>query len=181
MSSSFRSPYKRHSSPATAGAHNLPPGYHKEARRKDVNKIMKRLLPISDRGRKNKQEYAGKWDEESLAHEVNEFFKYCAEFDVKPAKAGLRLWLDLSRSQYHAWETQATGYKSDILEKAAAMIEMSYIGNIESHPTGNIFLLKSSHNHTDRSEIEVTGQGVDKQDIRDQLIKAGLTKIDKDD
>ena len=175
--------YKRHSGPERAGIQNMPPDYHKNARRRDVNSIVSKTIEIYEHGFKNRENYKGQWDEESLAHEVYEFFKYCAEYDVKPAKAGLQLWLDLSRSQYHAWETAENGFKSDILGKASYMMELSYIGNIESYPTGNIFLLKSGHGHSDKREIEITGDGVDEASVQDKIKKMGLgiEPADEDD
>ena len=56
-------------------------------------------------------------------------------------------------------------------------MELQYIGNIESHPTGNIFLLKSSHNHKDKQDIEITtGTDVSKDEINDVIGKLGLDK-----
>lgn len=173
--------YKTHSSPETAGIQNMPKDYHKNARRRDVNGTVSKTIKIYEHGFKNREDYKGQWDEESLAHEVNEFFRYCAKYDVKPAKAGLRLWLDLSRSQYHAWESQDHGFKTDILEKAAALMELSYIGNIESYPTGNIFLLKSGHGHSDKKEISFTeNEAVDESSVRDKIKLMGLG-LDLDD
>ena len=168
--------YKTHSGPHSAGIKNMPKNY--ETSRKDVNKTMKSILPITENGFKHREDYKGLWDEYNLAHEVNEYFKYCSKKDIKPAKAGVRLWLDLSRTQYHEWETGNHGFKTDILERAAAMIELSYIGRIESFPTGNIFLLKSSHNHSDKTEIEFTGNDVDPSNIKDMIAKMGLAQKD---
>ena len=82
-----------HTSPETAGKHNLPEGY--ADKRKDPDQTMKKLMPIWKKSFVNREDYKGKWDEESLAREINAFFEHCFEVDLKPSKAGLALWLAL--------------------------------------------------------------------------------------
>ena len=166
--------FGKHGGPQNAGVHNLPKNYADT--RKDVKHTMQNILPIKEHGTVNTQAYKGLWDEESLEREVNAYFEYSFENDIKVAKAGVRLWLGISRSQYHEWETGNHGYKSDILEAAASAIELSYIGRSESFPTANIFLLKSSHGHSDKTEIEFTGDNVDATSIKEQIAKMGLNK-----
>lgn len=173
--------YKRHSCPENAGEQNLPEGYAEK--RKDNDKIMKGLYPIWQRSFKNREDYKGLWDEESLAREVDAFFRYCFENDVKPAKAGLQLWLDLSESQYYDWrkDIEKYGFKSEILRKADQLIEMQYIGRIEKYPTGNIFLLKSSHGHVPRTAVDINDTSkVKKEDVEDMVDKLGLDSEDSE-
>src|SRR5699024_3906481 len=106
-------------------------------------------------------------------------FTYVVEKDIKPAKVGLRLWLGLSKSQYYDWETkpQVYGYKSNLIQMANDFMEMQYISQIESYPTGNIFLLKSSHQHVDKQEVNITNVAeVDRNNILDTVTKLGLNE-----
>jgi hypothetical protein len=167
-----------HSSPATSGEQNMPPNYI-EKNKDDTGTIAKKQ-PLWERAFKNRQDYAGQWDEESLAKEVSDYFKYCYEYEVKPNKAGLRVWINLSRAQYYEWETKPEkyGFKSDIIRRANDLMEDSYIGRIESYPTGNIFLLKTAHGHVETSKMDVTTNGkfVDTEDVNDLVKKLGLDK-----
>ena len=80
-----------HTSPETAGVQNMPENYIET--HQDEEKTMKKLMPIWDRGFKNRQDYKGQWTEEAFANEINEYFKYCFDHDVKTSKAGLALWM----------------------------------------------------------------------------------------
>lgn len=166
----------KHSSPETSGIQNLP-GTYIDRVKNTGGETMKDLVNMRKKGMANRQDYAGKWTDEDLEREISEFFEFCAEHDVKPAKAGIRMWLGLSRSQYHEWETNKSSHplKSDILEEAHSLIEMQYLGKIETYPTGNIFLLKSAHGHSDKQEIQVTsGNDVNTDKIAEAVKKLGL-------
>ena len=165
----------KHSKPKTSGVQNLPKEYMERVEGTGGG-IMEDLIGIYEKGFANRRDYAGKWDEDSLESEVHDFFKYCAQFDVKPAKSGLRLWLGLSRSQYHEWETNTSSHplKSDILDSAHSLMEMQYITKGESHPTMNMFLLKSGHGHSDKQEVQITGTQVDSDSIAESISKLGL-------
>lgn len=166
-----------HSCPQTSGKQNLPESY--------INRVtgtggglMENLVEMRNIGMANRQDYKGKWDDESLEREVSNFFKFCAKKDIKPAKAGLRMWLGLSRSQYHEWETNTSSHplKSDILSEAAEFMQMQYIGQGEKYPTFNMFLLKAGHNYSDKQEVEITSKDVSKDEIADTISKMGLDK-----
>ena len=165
----------KHSSPETSGVQNLSEAYRAKNEGKGGG-VMKELLGIYEKGKENSNEYKGLWDEESLAREVGEYFIYSAEHDLKPAKAGLRLWLGLSRSRYWEWENEVGTYKSNIMAKANDLMELQYIERGEMHPTFNMFLLKSSHQHSDKQEISITGNSVDKEEIGDIISKMGLNE-----
>ena len=55
-------------------------------------------------------------------------------------------------------------------------MEIEYIEKGEKYPTFNMFLLKSSHQHSDKQEIEVTNKDVDSDNIDDIVKKMGLDK-----
>lgn len=166
----------KHSSPETSGVQNLPKSYIDRVTGTGGG-LMKDIMEIYKRGQTNTQEYKGLWDEESLSAEIEEYFEFCAERDVKPAKAGLRLWLGVSKSRYWEWENEKGTYKANLLSQASEFMEIQYIGRLESHPTGNIFLLKSSHGHSDRQDINITsGSNVNSEEIGDVVSKLGLDK-----
>ena len=166
-----------HSSPATAGKQNLPPNYA-EKNKDDTGTIAKKQ-PLWERVFQLDNNYRGQWTEEELAHEMNEYFG-CFEMEAKPSKAGLCLWLNISKSQFWEWSNKKEkyGFKSELANKANMIIEDSYIGRIESYPTGNIFLLKSSHGHVETSKMDVTTNSkfVDTEDVNDLVKKLGLDK-----
>ena len=128
-------------------------------------------------GFKNRENYKGLWDEESLQQEIRNFFQYCAEYCLKPSKAGLQLWLGVSRQTYNEWSKDKIkyGFKSDLIEMANQAMEIQYIERSESFPTGNIFLLKTSHGYIETQKVEVTN-GVNAEDVKDMVSKLGLDK-----
>lgn len=166
----------KHSSPETSGVQNLPQSYIDRVTGTG-GESMKDILEIYNKGTSNSKEYKGLWDEESLERELKDYFTFCAEKQIKPAKAGVRLWLGLSKSRYWEWENEANTYKANLLQQANEFMELQYIGNIEKYPTGNIFLLKSSHGHQDKQEIEVTNNhNASTDDITELVSKMGLDK-----
>ena len=167
---------RKHTHPENAGAQNLSEDYIEK--QKDAEGTMESLYPIWKHGFKNREDYKGHWTEDALVTEVDAFFRFCFERSMKPSKATLCLWLDISKSQYHDWETKPEKYtfKSDLLKKASLLMEGAYIGRIEKYPTGNIFLLKTSHNHVETSKVEVDtkSSAVSKDEINETLEKMGL-------
>jgi hypothetical protein len=171
-----------HTSPETAGEKNMPKDY--ASKKADDMHTMEKLLPIYNHGRYVAGNYKGLWTEELFQEEVANYFQYCADNSVKPCKAGLRTWLNVSRDQYHQWETKPEkyGYKSDILGMAGDVMEMSYIQRGEKYPTMNTFLLRTSHGHVESSKMDVTtnGQSVNSaDDVHDLISKLGLDKANK--
>jgi hypothetical protein len=169
-----------HTSPKKAGRKNVcVDDFTKD---KESDGLMWKLLEAYEHGNAKAKEYKGLWTEEQFAFEVSDYFRFCAEKDLKPNKAGLRTWLSVSRSQYYDWETDKTGkygFKSDILVKANSMMEDSYIQRGEKYPTMNTFLLKTSHGHIEASKVDITtnGQTINSADeVKDLVGKLGLTK-----
>jgi len=114
-----------------------------------------------------------------LEDEIYQYFTYCTEVNLKPAKVGLRLWLGLSKSQYWEWETKPEKYtwKSNQINQANDFMELQYIGRLELYPTGNQFLLKAQHNYIDKQTVEVnTHNEISKDEISDVVNKLGLDK-----
>ena len=167
-----------HTSPETAGEKNMPSNYPEKY--PDENDTMEKLYPIWQQSFVNRQNYAGKWTEETLAEQLDLFFQYCFQKAVKPSKSAVCLWLNLSKSQLHDWNTQPEkyGFKSELIKKAFLLIETSYIGRIEKYPAGNIFLLKTSHDHVETSKVEVEAKSAmtTQEDVRMAIQKLGLDK-----
>ena len=161
-----------HTSPENAGIQNMPMDYEDK---NDEPEEMQEIVEIWDKSFKNRQDYAGKWTEEELATEIRNYFQYCVDRKVKLCKAGLRLWLGISKSQYNAWENFPEKYtfKSDLIEWANSVMEYSYVKKVEKYPTGNIFLLKTCHDFNETTNISVTGQ-VSHEDVAQQIIDLGL-------
>ena len=164
-----------HSSPEVSGIQNLPKHYIERVKGTGGG-IMEHIMEIYKKGKVNSREYKGLWDEESLESEIFDYFEFCTEYDVKPAKAGLRLWLGLSKSQYWEWENNFTDYKANLLREASDFMELQYLGKLEKHPTGNIFLLKAGHGYSDKQELEIHSKDVSKEEIGDIVNKMGLNE-----
>ena len=107
-----------------------------------------------------------KWSDEALALSVDEFFRYCVDMELKPTPPLLQLWLAISRDQLHQWKTNSRQYgrKSDIIKMAYNLMEAILQQRIEKYPTGNIFLLKTTHGHVETSKLDVTSDGQALQD-----------------
>jgi len=168
-----------HTSPEKAGVQNLPENYVET--HKNDPKSSNDLMTVWNKGFENRENYKGQWTEETFAKEIDSYLQFCFTKDVKPCKAGLALWLGTSKQQLWDWEThkEKYGFKSELIRDASQVIEMSYIGRVESFPTGNIFLLKTSHGHIETSKMDVTTNGKDvnnADEVNDLVSKLGLDK-----
>jgi len=169
----------KHSSPLTAGKQNLSKEYVARNKEKEDGNNMGAMMHLLDKGRENTQEYKGLWSDEELAESIYQFFSYCADTGLKPAKAGLRLWLGLSKSQWWKWENDKVeeGHKARLLEEASNFMELQYLDRGEAFPTFNMFLLKAGHNYIDKQTLEVnTHNEISKDEISDVVNKLGLDK-----
>jgi hypothetical protein len=167
-----------HTSPAKAGKKNMPEDY--ALKNHDPENTVQRLLPMLDKGMAHLKQYKGLWTDDDLALAVRDFFNYCGEHFIKPCKSGLELWLGVSRPQYIAWadHPEKYGAKSEIIQLANTMMETSYINRVEAFPTGNIFLLKTSHGHVETSRIDVVAgaRPQNPEEVKDLVSKLGLDK-----
>lgn len=166
-----------HSSPEKAGENmDLLPV------EKEQDNMLAKIMFGYNENKVKTMAYKGLWTDEAFLECVENYFEYSASNNLKPCKAGLRLWLGCSRTQYYDWEINKTGTyggKSDILAWASNIIEMSYIGRAEKYPTANIFLLKSSHGHVEANRLDITTNGNDinnADEVRDLVAKLGLDK-----
>lgn len=158
-----------HTSPDNAGKKNL-----KNAKLPKGGGYNDVIYPMREHGKSSG--YTGQWSDDELQDSIDDFFLYCMENDVKPTQPLMRLWLNVSRSQMYDWRTKTDKYpgKSDIMAIAFDYMEAFLQCNIDKYPTGSIFLLKSSHGHSDKQEIQITGNDVNKDEISDTISKLGL-------
>lgn len=169
-----------HTNPTKAGEQNLPVGYAEKNR--DEDNTVAGILPIYKKGMENRENYKGLWDEESLAKEIQAYFDYCADNNVKLAKVGISLWLGISKSQMFEWAKEKVkyGFKSDLINQAFDIVELSYIGRAEKYPTANLFLLRTSHGHIEQSKMDITSNGqavnTSPEEVNDLISKLGLDK-----
>ena len=167
-----------HGCPEKAGEQNFPAGYIEK--HKDTMGIVKPLVEAYNIGQKNRQDYKGQYDEESLAEQINKFFAFCDEKDIKPANVGLCIWLGISEKTMYAWAKE-DGFKGKLLDTAFKLIQWNYQERIEQYPTGNIFLLKAVHGVQDTTKVEVTNQNnVSKDEVTEAISKLGLDADDDD-
>lgn len=166
-----------HTSPEKAGEQNFPEGYAEKNH--DKYDRLDGQLEIWNHGRHVLQEYKGLWTDEALEEHVYQYLKYCLDNEVKPCKAGLRLWLAVSNAQFYDWagKPEKYGRKSEILNDAFDLIQSSYISRGEQFPTFNMFLLRSSHGHVEKNKVEVTTTNATTADeVKDTISKLGLDK-----
>lgn len=162
--------------PHLAGDKNMTAKVVEKAKDIVEDDLMASLIPVMDEGIRQVKRGTN-WTGEELLFSVREYFIYCGNHSLKPSKSSIRIWLGCSRSQYHAWqsEPQKYGAVSDVIRLANDMMETQYINRGESHPTMNVFLLKSGHGHSDKTEIQVSsGSDVSTEDISEAISKLGL-------
>lgn len=164
--------------PHLAGEKNMTKAIVEKAKDKVEDDLMASLIPVYDQAIKQRARGTN-WTEDELKREIRNYFTYCAEKYLKPSKSSLRIWLGCSRSQYHAWQSETAKYGaiSDLINLANDIMETQYINRGEKYPTMNVFLLKSSHEHQDKQEVEISNKSeVDKGNIEDVISKLNLDK-----
>lgn len=168
-----------HTSPEKAGEQNMPDGYIEK--NQDELGTMEKIMPVWKKSFENRENYKGKWTEETLAREIGNYFQYCADNKLKPAKVGLALWLGTHKQQIWEWETKPEkyGFKSELIQWACYVIESSYIERGEKYPTMNTFLLRTSHGHVETSKMDVTTNNqvnTSAEEVKDLVKQLGLNK-----
>lgn len=166
-----------HTSPDKAGKQNLE-GVNIP---KDEMGLMGKIMPVYEQGKINRGVYKGQWSDEGLAEEIEKFFIYCDEAELKPTITGLTLWLDVSKSTIWEWKNKPERYgeKSNLIQRAYALTELYLQGNVDKYPTGSIFLLKTTCGYVETSKVDVTSDGKsisDVADVKDRLSQLGLDK-----
>lgn len=172
--------YKRKTNqtrPDVAGAKNLPEK-HIKRNTMDEGYSTPYLSEMYSRGVEQSRRSTN-WTPEELEATITEYFIYCEENSLKPCKSGLQLFLGCTRETYSAWGRDRAKYGaiSDKINLANLVMETQYIQNIEDRPTGNMFLLRTSHNHVEKSQVDVTTSNqTNAEDIDEAIKKLGLNK-----
>lgn len=177
MERAFKMPRKKkyvHGCPERAGPQNFPAGYFEK--RKDDTGTVKPIMEAYNIGQKNRQDYKGQYTEETLTDQIQKFFDFCFEKDVKPANVGLGIWLGIGEKTLYQWAKE-DGFKGKIISDAFDTIKWSYMGRLEQYPTGNIFLLKAVHGVQDTTKVEIASDvTTDEDHVRETIEKLGLSK-----
>lgn len=92
-----------------------------------------------------------------------EYFRLCAENDMKPSVAGLALAYGVERGTVWRWSKGIDrGKNSDVrdsVKKAYQMLNIlmeDYMQNGKINPVSGIFLMKNNFGYTDKQEVVVT-------------------------
>lgn len=170
-----RPPNKVHTSPERSGEQNIAKATPRQLK-PDEDGLNAKLLPVYKKSVENTQLYKGLWTVEKLEQAVAEFFDYCYERDLKPTQPLLILWIGITRRQFDNWKTQPQhGDKFLVIEKALLIMEAYLQGQIEKYPTGSIFLLKTTHGHMERSQVDINqGSGGSADDVKEAIKRLGL-------
>lgn len=172
--------YKRKTNqtrPEVAGAHNLPEKHIKRNtmdKEYETNYLTDMFTKSMEQSRRSTN-----WTPEEMEQSIFEYFQYCEEHSLKPCKSGLQLFLGCSRETYSAWGRDKAKYGaiSDKIQMANLLMETQYIQNIEKFSTGNMFLLRTSHNHVEKSQVDVnTSSSTTAEDVDEAIKKLGLDK-----
>jgi hypothetical protein len=139
------------------------------------------LLPIWNKSTENRTNYKGLWTEKTLSYEIDQFFRYCFDRNIRPCKSALLLWLDLSHSQANKWvkDISQNNYKGEMLLRAFMLMETNYIQRSEKYPTANLFLLKTNHGYVETSKVDVNNVSDEKvslDEINEVVNRLGLGK-----
>lgn len=95
--------------------------------------------------------------ETSLAKVISDYFGECDEKKKMPNKAGLCLFLGISRETYSEYRERF----SYAIKGADALIEDAWVQRLNSNaPTGAIFYLKNAfkEHYKDKQEVDLGGQ-----------------------
>ena len=101
---------------------------------------------------------------EQVRQRINDYFRICADDDMKPSVAGLALALDIDRT--YLWEIREgrKGKNPDVanlLKKAMKILDLQmvdYMQNGKINPVSGIFLMKNNFGYADKQEVVVTPQ-----------------------
>ena len=100
---------------------------------------------------------------EAVEQRANEYFRLCAENDVKPSVAGFAFAFDTDRKTMWKWVNGLT--KSiptevvDTIKKSYRILNIlmeDYMQNGKINPVSGIFLMKNNMGYSDQTEIIVT-------------------------
>ena len=168
-----------HTKPSKSGVKNMTKEFDAKHKDSEDDNLMGDLRGLFGRAIKGMGRTSA-WTGDILASEIDGYFAYCQEKNLKPCKSGIRLYLSVSKAQYYSWQTESSKYGviSDLINYANDMMESQYIGRAEKYPTANLFLLRTSHSHVETSKVDVNTDSASTSvdDVKDIINKLGLDK-----
>src|SRR6056297_306036 len=170
-----------HKGAKDAGSGNLQKATMKQLRT-DIEGVGTYILEIYSKGLENTGTYKGQYTGEELLNESNKFLLHCAENQIKPTPPLYILWLNIDPGTMSRWKNDSKyDLKHTIVKKIYLVMEAYLQANIDKNPTGNIFLLKTSHGHVEASKLDITSNGKDVTDaseVEDLVKRLGLNEKD---
>ena len=121
-------------------------------------------------------------DHEAVKSRINEYFRICAEDDIKPSVASFALAFSINRMTLFNWLTGKVKYiansKSlDTLQKAYDSINSYYehmMNNGKINPVAGIFLMKNNLGYKDTTDYVITPNTDNNTSLPDIVNRAGL-------
>ncbi len=103
---------------------------------------------------------------DELATRLTDYFKICAEHDMKPAVAGMALAMGIDRRRLWEMKTDVAGRNVDMPQECREIIKMAYnslevlwegyMTSGKINPVSGIFLAKNNFGYQDKQEYVVT-------------------------
>lgn len=164
-----------HTCPERAGPQNIDPIKDTIPKAEDPT-LLGRIMIAGMHG--IEKGYTSRWSDEDLMRSVLEFFKYCKDEDLKPTIPLLKLWIGISDGMFHDWRHNTAGKyesKSKILGFALKSMESYLQADMDEHPKGSMFILKTSFGHSEVQKVQIESKNnVSKDEIDGTLAKLGL-------
>lgn len=120
---------------------------------------------------------SSKWTEEDFDREITEFFEYCAENDLNPSPALLRIWIHATAPGVDLIRRSPSHPGYDAICLAYDLMESKSDNKLEKYPVGNIFRLKAYHGvveQTKPEEPKTVKLMVDSESAKEAITKLGL-------
>ncbi len=99
-------------------------------------------------------------DAQAIADHITDYFKSCEEARLLPNKAGLCIWLGITKETYNQYRKKPEF--SDSIKACDSMIENAWVQRLAGNaPTGAIFYLKNAfkEDYRDKHETDITTGG----------------------
>lgn len=119
-------------------------------------------------------------DNIQLQLRITEYFKICAEDDMKPSVAGLALAIGVDRKTIWQWTQGENSDRSNTIKRAYAILDLQmndYMQNGKINPVSGIFLMKNNFGYQDKQDVVITpnnplGDTVDQRQLEEKYIES---------
>jgi hypothetical protein len=137
------------------------------------------LIEIFDKFRR--LEPVRKCEPDKVAQRLNEFFKVCSEYDIKPTVELMSLALGVSRKTLWQWQNDEFSESGQLISGAKELInalltQLTMQG--KCNPVYSIWLQKNNFHYADTQQVEVKAitseEQANKLSIDEQVSNAGL-------